>query len=216
MSAVLAGSIGWVLIAERFELGSARPISVDAHDHPGPRSGTWVGLQRPHYCDRTEGAAGHAIAHGEGQSVPEPALERWVAAAQYEELRAAALGQERRNGGPEPQFRGDIDVRGHRTGSAHRRPQHVLGGHPVGPEVRHRNESRGVDRQPEALRVDDMQPAPSGGRLGRGPVLRLAGGVVADRHDDGPWPGQHTLLVIAEHDPPPEGGVPALPRAVER
>jgi hypothetical protein len=65
--------------------------------------------------------------------------------------------------------------------------------------------------------VDDVQPTPSGGRLGRGPVLGLAGRVVADRHDHGPWPGQHTLLVIAEHDPPPEGGVPAPTAcAVER
>jgi hypothetical protein len=57
--------------------------------------------------------------------------------------------------------------------------------------------------------VDHVKPAPSGGRLGRGPVLRLAGRVVADRHDDGPWLGRHTQLCIAEHDdPPPEGGVP--------
>ena len=64
--------------------------------------------------------------------------------------------------------------------------------------------------------MDDVQPAPSGGRLGRGPVLGLAGCVMADRHDDGPWPEQHTLLVIAEHDPPPEGGVPALAASAGR
>jgi hypothetical protein len=109
----------------------------------------------------------------------------------------------------------DLEVGRHGACAIGRRSHDLLGDQPVGGQIRHRDETGDVDRPPQAFDVDDVQPAPPRGRLGRGPVERLAVSVAGDRHDD--RTGVHLArpdrsLHSGFHDPPPKGGRPAPPR----
>jgi hypothetical protein len=113
---------------------------------------------------------------------------------QDEESRGRALGDQHRHRRAEEQLPGHRDIGGDRAGPTNGCPQQVIGTG-TGPHLTHGHQCGRIDRPPKRFDPHHVQWAPSGGRLGGGPVDRVTVVLGLDGHDD---------ALPTRHDAPPE------------